>query len=77
MRKLLVLSFALAICGCQQNITVPKTDELLKDPKLLAEWQSKCDSGEYSHLPADQKDNLCFTTREATRSLAMKKIYSK
>ena len=78
MRKLLVLCFALAAAGCQQQPpAVPTTDELIKNPQLLAEWKTKCDSGEYSNLPDDQKDNLCFTTREARRSIAMQKINSK
>lgn len=76
MRKLLALCFALAACGCQQNVAVPTIDELMRNPQLLAEWQGKCDSGEYSHLPADRRDSLCFTTQEATRSLAIKKAYA-
>lgn len=76
MRKLLALFIVLAAAGCQQqpSATVPTTDELIKNPPLLAEWKAKCETGEYSHLPADQKDNLCFTTREAGRSAAIKKM---
>lgn len=74
MRKLSVLCIVLAACGCQQKVTVPTTDELMKNPPLLAEWRAKCETGEYSHLTADQKDNFCFTTREAVRSVAMKKL---
>jgi hypothetical protein len=76
MRKLLALCIVLAAAGCQQqpNVTVPTTGELMKNPPLLAEWKAKCETGEYSHLPADQKDNFCFTTREAGRSVAIKKM---
>jgi hypothetical protein len=76
MRKLFVLCITLAVCGCQQEVRVPTTDELMANPQILAEWQTKCDSGEYSHLPADQKDRFCFTTREAARSIAIKKMYA-
>ncbi len=74
MRKVVVLCALLVVTACQKKVEVPTTDELMKNPQLLAEWQSKCETGEYSHLPADQKDNLCFTTREAARSVAIKKI---
>lgn len=70
MRKLIPLCTLLAVCGCQQNIVVPTTKELIDDRQLLADWQSKCDTGEYSHLPADRKANLCSTTQEATISVA-------
>ena len=76
MRKLIALCIMLAASACQQqNVVIPKTDELMTNPQLLGQWQAKCDSGEYSHLPADQKNNVCFTTQEATRSLAIKKIH--
>ncbi len=75
MRKLIPLCLVLVAGACHSNVVVPTTDELMKSPQLLADWQGKCDTGEYSHLPADQKDNLCFTTQEATRSLAIKKIH--
>jgi hypothetical protein len=74
MRRPFILTVALVAFGCHQNVKVPKTDELVSNPQLLAEWQSKCDTGEYRSLPAAQKDNYCFTTREAARSVAMKKM---
>jgi hypothetical protein len=74
MRKLLVLPLIVAASACQQTVVVPTTNELMGNPQLLAQWQAKCDSGEYSHLPADQKNNFCFTTQEAARSVAIKKV---
>lgn len=76
MRKLSALCLVLAICGCQRNqsVSVPTTDQLMADSQLLKAWQGKCNAGEYSQLPAAEKDNMCFTTREATRSLAVKKM---
>ncbi len=75
MRNILLLCALLVVCGCQQkqDVVVPTTKELKANPQLLSEWRAKCDTGEYSHLPADQKDNLCFTTREAARSLSVTK----
>jgi len=78
MRKLFVLSLVLAACGCEKKaaevVTVPTTAQLMADTQLLTTWQGKCNTGEYSQLPAAEKDNMCFTTREATRSLAVKKM---
>jgi hypothetical protein len=76
MRKFSALFLVLAICGCQQkqSESVPTTDQLMADGQLLKAWQGKCDTGEYSQLPAAEKDNMCFTTREAARSLAVKKM---
>ncbi len=70
MRKRLCISVLLLVCGCQQNVVVPTTQELLNNRKLLGEWQAKCDTGEYSHLPADQKTNMCSTTQNAVISAA-------
>lgn len=70
MRKLLSFSALLLVCGCHQNVAVPTTKELLANRQLLADWQAKCDTGEYSHLPADQKTNMCFTTQNAVISAA-------
>lgn len=67
------LCVLLVVCGCQQNISVPTTKELVRNPQLLREWQAKCNTGNYSNLPANQKGNLCFTTREAARSVAVTK----
>ncbi|GHH25678.1 hypothetical protein GCM10008023_39320 [Sphingomonas glacialis] len=76
MRKIFSLCALLVVCGCQQkqDVAVPTTKELMANPQLLSEWQAKCNTSDYSHLPADQKDNLCFTTREAARSLAVTKV---
>lgn len=76
MRKFSALCLVLAMCGCQQkqSVSVPTTEQLMADGQLLKAWQGKCDTGEYSQLPAAQKDNMCFTTREAARSLAVKKM---
>jgi hypothetical protein len=73
MRKLFVLCITLAACGCQKSVTVPTIPELMKNPQLLAEWQAKCDTGEYSHLPADQHENYCFNERQAAHSVEMTK----
>ncbi len=73
MRKYIVFPLLLVAAACHQSVSVPTGNELAANPQLLAEWQAKCDTGEYSHLPADQKDSLCFTTREAARSVAIKK----
>ncbi|MEG3178800.1 hypothetical protein U1872_21435 [Sphingomonas sp. RB3P16] len=76
MRKILSLCALLVICGCQQNVAVPTAKELIASPPLLTEWQAKCDTGQYSHLPADQKARLCATTGEATISAAQTKAGS-
>lgn len=70
MRKLLALGALLVVTACQQNVIVPTSQELIAKPQLYAEWEAKCNTGEYSHLPAAEKDNMCFTTHEAGRSLA-------
>lgn len=76
MRKLIPLCIVLALAGCQkQNLVVPTTDELMNNTQLRSEWKAKCDTGEYSHLPADQKNNVCFTMQEAARSMAIKKTH--
>ncbi len=70
MRKIIPLYSMLLVCGCQLNVVVPTTKELIASPQLLAQWQAKCDTGEYSHLPADQKAKMCATTGDATISVA-------
>lgn len=70
MRKILSLCSLLVVCGCQQNVVVPTAKELIASPQLLSQWQEKCDAGEYSHLPADQKAKMCATTGDATISVA-------
>ena len=74
MRKLFIVPLILAASACNQNVQVPTTNELMANPQHLSEWQAKCDAGEYSHLPADQKQNFCFTTQESARSVAVKKF---
>ena len=73
MRKILPLFTLLVVCGCQQNVVVPTTKELIASPQLLTQWQAKCDTGEYSHLPADQKAKMCATTGDATITVAQTK----
>lgn len=73
MRKILSLCTLLVVCGCQQNVVVPTAKELIASPQLLTQWQAKCDSGEYSHLPADQKAKMCATTGDATITVAQTK----
>ena len=70
MRKIFSLSALLFVCGCQQNVVVPTAKELIASPPLLAEWRVKCETGEYSHLPADEKAKMCATTGDATISVA-------
>jgi len=66
MRKALPIFSLLLICGCQQEATAPTAQELIDNRPLLTEWQKKCDTGDYSHLPADQKERMCSTTHNAT-----------
>lgn len=73
MRKILSLCALLIIGGCQQNVVVPTAKELIANPQLLTDWQAKCETGEYSHLMADQKARLCSTTNEAVISVAQVK----
>ena len=73
MRKILSLCSLLVVCGCQQNVVVPTAKDLIASPQLLSQWQAKCDAGEYSHLPADQKAKMCGTTGDATISVAQTK----
>ena len=74
MRKILSLCSLLVVCGCQQNALVPTAKELIASPQLLTEWQAKCDAGEYSHLPADQKVRMCATIGDATITVAQTKV---
>lgn len=73
MRALILLGVLLAAGGCQKKVEVPTSKELMANPKLLAEWEAKCNMGEYSHLPASEKTNMCFTTQAAGQSLAARK----
>jgi hypothetical protein len=73
MWKKLPLITLLIVGGCQQNVVAPTAKELIASPELLTEWQAKCETGEYSHLPADQKARMCATTGDATISVAQAK----
>ena len=70
MRRLLPMGVLVVMCGCQQQVAAPTAQQLIADRALLAEWQGKCDTGEYSRLAPAQKSNLCSTTQEATISVA-------
>lgn len=70
MRKIVPLCALLFVCGCQQEVAVPTAQQLIADRALLREWQTKCDTGEYSQLAPAQKSNRCSTTQEATISVA-------
>jgi hypothetical protein len=73
MRKVFSVCTFLVACSCQQSVVVPTAKELIDSPQLLAKWQAKCDTGEYSRLPADVRANMCATTRDATISVAQSK----
>jgi hypothetical protein len=73
MRKTLPLITLLIVGGCQQNVVVPTAKELIASPQLLTEWRAKCETGDYSHLPADRKAKMCATTGDATISVAQAK----
>lgn len=70
MRKILPIGALLIVCGCQQEVAVPTAKELIDNRQLLTEWQSKCNTGEYSRLTAEQKARFCSTTQEASVSVA-------
>ena len=70
MRAKLGLSVLFILASCQRQVVVPTAQELIGNRQLLAEWQAKCDTGEYSHLPAAEKANLCSTTHDASISVA-------
>ena len=69
MRKALLL-LSLFVAGCHRQIAVPTAQELIGNRPLLAEWQARCDTGEYSHLPAAERADLCSTTHDASISVA-------
>lgn len=73
MRSRLMLAGVLLLSACHKQVSIPTIAELKANPKLLSEWTAKCATGEYAHLPAADHDNMCFTTREAGRSLAVEK----
>lgn len=70
MRKRLSITALVFVYGCQQNVVVPTTKQLLTNRQLLSDWQAECDTGEYSQLPADQKTKMCSTTENAVISAA-------
>ena len=70
MRTRLTLFALVIVAGCQRQVAVPTAQELIGNRQLLAEWQAKCNSGEYSHLTAAEKANLCSTTHDASISVA-------
>ena len=76
-RKLFPMCVLLALCGCQPRVVVPTAKDLVADRQLLKVWQGKCDTGEYSHLPADQKATFCSTTADATISVAQEEAGKK
>lgn len=69
MRKSLALSTLLIVCACQPAVKVPTAQELVANPQLLAEWQAKCNTGEYSQLAAAEKANMCSTTNDASMTV--------
>lgn len=70
MRKFFPVCALLVVCGCQQEVAVPTAKELIGNRELLTQWQAKCNTGEYSHLAAEQKVRFCSTTQEASVSVA-------
>ncbi len=73
MRNVLGLATLSLLCGCQQQVTVPTAQQLADNPKLLDEWRAKCGTGEYSHLAATEKANLCTSTDQAVATVALRK----
>ena len=70
MRAILCLCALALVGGCHPQVTVPTASELIGNRRLLAEWQAKCDTGEYSQLAASEKAEFCSTTHEATISVS-------
>lgn len=70
MRKLVPVCALFLMYGCQQKVAVPTAQELIDDRRLLTEWQTKCDTGEYSHLGETETARLCSITHDATISVA-------
>lgn len=69
MKTFLPICAFLLLCGCQREVSVPTSQELIANRPLLIQWQAKCDSGEYAHLPAEQKARMCSTTHDASISV--------
>lgn len=70
MKKFTSLIVLAALAGCQQQVSVPTAKQLVDNAPLRAEWQAKCNTGEYSHLEAAQRASLCSTTDQATATVA-------
>ncbi|AYJ84669.1 hypothetical protein D3Y57_00790 (plasmid) [Sphingomonas paeninsulae] len=70
MRTLFAMSVLLATCACQQKVSVPTSQDLIGNRQLLAVWQTKCDTGDYSQLGATEKTEMCSSTQDATTSVA-------
>lgn len=72
--RLIVTIFAMIlISGCEQSVAVPTVKDLLANPQLLTEWRAKCETGEYSQMPVNQKAEMCATTDNAIISSAQAK----
>jgi hypothetical protein len=70
MRRSVLVAAVLLVSGCQSSVKVPTAQELLANKQLLAEWQRKCGTGEYSQLGAAEKAEMCSTTQNAVISVA-------
>ena len=70
MRRLAAFAVLLMVCSCQQQVSIPTAQQLIANPTLLAEWQAKCNTRAYSQIAPAQKTNLCYTTQQATISIA-------
>ena len=65
MRRAALVTALVLVSGCQSSVKVPTTQELVANKQLLAEWQQKCGTGDYSHLGAAEKAEMCSTTQNA------------
>lgn len=69
MRKILAVTMLLLVCGCQSSVKVPTAQELVGNPQLLADWQARCDTGEYSHLAGTEYSKMCSSTQDASMTV--------
>jgi hypothetical protein len=69
MRKLLAATMLLLVCGCQPSVKVPTAQELVGNPQLLADWQARCNTGEYSHLAGAEYSKMCSSTQDASMTV--------
>ena len=72
-RHVVLIALLAFVSGCQSSVKVPTTQELVANKQLLAEWQQKCGTGEYSQLGAAEKAEMCSTTQNAVISVAQAK----